>query len=314
MSGNRLLVLAWHNVESTHFFPSAPGAGSRGLEAQLRLIRRIARPVRLDRALRDLSAERPLPRRAVAITFDDGYRDNLDVAAPLLSRLGLPATFFLVPGLMSREVKAWWEEVAWAFESSALSSLEWEGRTWTWDSSATRSRCCNLIVETLKRRSRRDRDAAVEEIVSTLDPQGRQPSDLFFDWDGARSLARLGFGIGSHTVTHPILSEETPEVQRSELSDSRRSLQAEIGVTVDLLAYPNGTELDYNEDSMAAARASGYSHSVTVLEGWNTPRTPEHEIRRFIVYPERGTRGLSIVLRTTLERLATPLRAAARSS
>jgi hypothetical protein len=128
--GDRLIVLMWHNVEGTWCYPAAPGAGTRGLAQQLRRLKQLASVVPLEDALEALAAGRPLPSRAVAITFDDGYRDNLDLAAPLLQDLGLPATFFLVPGLLSYEVRPWWEIV--------VRGLPWRGRR---SSTGTGGRC-----------------------------------------------------------------------------------------------------------------------------------------------------------------------------
>jgi peptidoglycan/xylan/chitin deacetylase (PgdA/CDA1 family) len=129
--GDRLLVLGWHNVGSTWLFPSRPGAGPRGLERQLRFLRRSANVVDLGQALDALATGRPLPARAVAITFDDGYRDQLELAAPMLERLGLPATFFLIPGVLSRTVRPWWELIAWAFMRATRDAIAWEGTTMT---------------------------------------------------------------------------------------------------------------------------------------------------------------------------------------
>ncbi len=126
---DRLLVLGWHNVASTWLFPSNSGAGPKGMERQLRFLRRSTNVVDLREALAALTTGRPLPPRAVAITFDDGYRDQLELAVPMLERLGLPATFFLVPGLLDRTVPAWWEELAWTFTRATRRSVVWEGRT-----------------------------------------------------------------------------------------------------------------------------------------------------------------------------------------
>src|SRR5262245_12380723 len=115
--GSRLVVFAWHNVASTWFAPWVPDAGRQGLARQLAIVRRAFRVMPLSLALEDLYAGRPLPHRAAALTFDDGYRDNLEVAAPLLARLGLPATFFLVPSLLDGG-PAWWESAGWAFARS----------------------------------------------------------------------------------------------------------------------------------------------------------------------------------------------------
>ena len=127
-AGPRLLVLAWHNVDRTWYYPCAPGAGLRGLARQLEQLRRFSSIVALRPALEALADGRPLPPRAVALTFDDGYRDNLDLAVPLLERLQLPATFFLVPGMLSGEVPMWWEVIAWAFNRSTRHAVTWRGR------------------------------------------------------------------------------------------------------------------------------------------------------------------------------------------
>src|SRR5215211_93242 len=125
---DRLLVLAWHNVEGTWHYPCPPGACVRGLARQLRRLKELATVVPLGPAMEALGAGRPLPRRAVALTFDDGYRDNLDLAVPLLEELRLPATFFLVPGLLSGETRAWWEILGWGFARSTRSTVQWDGQ------------------------------------------------------------------------------------------------------------------------------------------------------------------------------------------
>ena len=118
-----LTILAWHNVTPTPFFQG----GAPSFQRQLRLARRLGTPVALAPAVAALREGRPLPRRAFAVTFDDGYRDNIDVAAPILGHLGIPATFFLVPGYLDRAVRCWWETVAWAVRRSPLSVVEWDG-------------------------------------------------------------------------------------------------------------------------------------------------------------------------------------------
>src|SRR5829696_2195147 len=123
----RLLVLAWHNVDPTWCFP-APG-GDRGLERQLAFLARRCNVVPLAEGLRALDQDDPLPPRAVALSFDDGYRDQLELAAPMLAQLGLPATFFLVPGLLDRTARPWWEELGWIFSRSSQDVVAFQGRT-----------------------------------------------------------------------------------------------------------------------------------------------------------------------------------------
>jgi peptidoglycan/xylan/chitin deacetylase (PgdA/CDA1 family) len=285
---NTLMVLGWHNVTATHCFPASPGAGERGMEQQFRALRRFATVVPLGAALRDLAQGRPLPPRAVAITFDDGYRDNLTVAGPMLRRLGLPATCFLVPGLLSGTVLPWWERLGWAFAQAAAPAVQWEDRRLQTADPAARRRAFGVVSELLKRRDRRRRDAAVEELVGLLSPSGSyDPAEQFLDWDGARAL-RDHMELGSHSMYHAILSEETPQDQRDDLATSRRELTEQLDVDIRVLAYPNGTPADYDADTLTAVRQAGYDHAVTTRPGWNTPATPPHEIHRWVMNPERG--------------------------
>jgi peptidoglycan/xylan/chitin deacetylase (PgdA/CDA1 family) len=291
-----LLVLGWHNVESSWCFPSRPGAGRHGLERQLVFLRRYASVVPLGDALRALGEGRPLPPRAVALSFDDGYRDNLRLAVPVLERLGLPATFFLVPELLSGLVRPWWEVLAWAFTCSTRDAVEWEGVTVALHTAAGRRAAFAEVVERLKRRDRVARDAAVEELLDRCAPAG-DPREraMFLDWAGARELAGRGFAVGSHSLRHTILSAECPEEQASDLTDARKQLEGELDVPVDLLAYPNGLEGDYDQATVAAAERAGYAYAATTLQGRNSPATPRYEIRRFVQRPERGAAGLAVV-------------------
>src|SRR5919202_1189711 len=178
--GSRLLVLGWHNVEPTWFFPAPPGAGRRGLAGQLGLLRRLANVVALGPALEALAQGRPLPPRAVALTFDDGYRDSLQVVAPLLARLGLPATFFLVPGLLSRTTRPWWELLGWACQRARRRQVGFEGRTVDLGDPARGAAAAGALAELVKQRSRDDRDAAVAELVARCDPVGSPDEDGLF--------------------------------------------------------------------------------------------------------------------------------------
>lgn len=297
---SRLLVLCWHNVEGTWCFPSRPGWGSRGLASQLASLRAAANVVALTEALDRLREGRALPPRAVALTFDDGYADNLRLAVPMLERFGLPATFFLVPGLLSAEVDAWWETTGWAFATATSPGLSWEGRQYPLSSLQERRSAYTAVAEELKRRDRRDRESAVDALVALLQPFGDPPGPgLYLDWGGAAALVARGFAVGSHTLWHAILAEEAPDEQEADLTRSRQLLTDRLGTGVDVLAYPNGTARDYTAATITAAQRAGYRFAVTTLDGRNDAGTPPYEIRRCVVYPQRGPADLLLAMRAT---------------
>lgn len=298
MSG-RLLVLGWHNATATYGFPAADGATERGFAQQMRALARMANVLPLEQALQRLSAGEKLPARAVAITFDDGYRDNLDVAVPVLERLGLPATFFLVPRLLSAEVDAWWETIGWALQSSTRSSLAWEDVNVSIASHAERNAAYSEVVKRLKLRNQTAREQSMSELLELLEPDGERPS-LFMGWDGARELVERGFSVQSHTSSHVVLAQEDAERQRRELADARTTLESRLGIDVSTIAYPHGGTQHYTEETVRIAADAGYRWGVTTREAFTTSATAPLEIRRCLVYPERGVVDLLAQLRYLL--------------
>jgi peptidoglycan/xylan/chitin deacetylase (PgdA/CDA1 family) len=292
---NGLVVLGWHNVGGTWSFPSPAGTGARGLAAQLRWLKRAAAVLDLTTALDMLAAGERLPLRAVAITFDDGYRDNLDIAVPMLEALGLPATFFLAPRLLSGEVAPWWEVLARAMSTTHLERVAVSGESFELTDGQSRQR----LMELLKRGDNESRQSTVRELVEVLSDGDRVPEwerDLLLDWPGARQLVDRGFAIGSHSLEHRILANEQADVQFADLRDSKHLLEAGLDVAVRVLAYPNGTWADFTRATEDAARDAGYDYAVTTIAGRNVASTPPLELRRWVMYPERGVTGFGVLL------------------
>jgi peptidoglycan/xylan/chitin deacetylase (PgdA/CDA1 family) len=288
---SELTILGWHNVESTWCFPSRPGAGARGLFEQLRAIKHTANVVDLADAVEQLRDGRSLPPRAVALTFDDGYRDNLTHAVPMLRSLGLHATFFLVPGLLDGVPLAWWERLGAAVRTSTEVSLRWDGTSY--DLRHDRNVALEAISALLKRMDQQQRHAAVAEIVAQLGGADEPATPrTFLDWDEAHELAHSGNSIGSHGSDHAILGNETPAAQREALIGSKAALEHGLRVPVTMLAYPNGAAEDFDATTEAFADAAGYRAAVTTIPGWNSASTPRFRLRRFVLSPERGVRSV----------------------
>ena len=286
---HRLLVLCWHNVLPTWAFPeSAPGAALRGFRKQLRLLRRASTVVPLQQALADLSAGRPLPPRAVALTFDDGYADNAVIAAPLLREQGLPATFFLVTGFLSGTTRAWWEDLAWGVTHARTPTAVWAGQRFELPTPEARRAAVGELSNSLKLLSHEQRTSAVEDLLGTLEPRGTRSTvpDQFMDWSAAQALLASGHDVGSHTCTHTVLSRETVELQEHEVQASRRILEERLRCRIDVLALPNGRQQDYDGDTLRLMAQAGYRFGLTTRAGFARPEHPPLEVRRVLLEPE----------------------------
>jgi peptidoglycan/xylan/chitin deacetylase (PgdA/CDA1 family) len=212
----------------------------------------------LDEAVQMLKEHR-LPRRAAAITFDDGYRDNHDVAAPLLEQHRLPATFFVTTGYLDGGIM-WNDEVAEALRRTPLQQGALPGLdlpALDLDGMAARSNAHGQITRKLKYLNPQERQAAVREVVDAL--QATLPDDLMMTSEQVRSLARRGFQVGAHTVTHPILTRLDDDAAREEIRTGRDTLQTLLGRPVRLFAYPNGRDgADFDARHRRMAREIGF--------------------------------------------------------
>ena len=212
----------------------------------------------LDRLARGHSGERPL----AAVTFDDGYADNASRAAPILNELGMRGTFFLVHDFVVHGREQWFERVARSVGISAQS------------------------VEHLKSMSTTEREQAVDAICGKT---GAHPAD---EVDGPMTreqvlgLAAAGHEIGSHTLTHPILTRSDDDSLQREVFDSKAELERWLGLPVRGFCYPNG---DNDERVRSSVRAAGYSWACATAAGRNHAPLVALGLQRIDVTPTRVT-------------------------
>ena len=221
------------------------------------------------------------PHNALAITFDDGYRDNLTHAAPILNRLGLPATIFLVTGYIDTPRTLWFDRLAMAFKSSPARRVElFDGRVLALTTEAERLTALSAARALLKLVPEDERAASLEQLIQALRPAPERPKRLMLGWDEVTALRGLGFSIGAHTVTHPIMSRLTPSQVRDEVYGSKAAIEEAVGAPVRAFAYPNGKPADYNEAVTEVVREAGFTCAVTTNRGLNDADTPVLELRR----------------------------------
>lgn len=265
-------ILIYHRV--------APGPSPFAIDA-VPLGRFTAQMEHVARAYRVLPLEElharaiagTVPPGALAITFDDGYADNLELAHPVLARLGLPAAVFLVTGCVGTGEVPWHDRVLRAFERTPRRSAPIPGapgQTALHDASARRAAAFRALA-LLKPLPESERLDSVRRLATLLDaPDADAPGQrLMLDWDQVRALHRAGWAIGSHTVTHPILSRQDPARVREELTSSKRVIEEALGAPVVLFAYPNGRPEDYTEDVVRRVGEAGYRVAVTTTFGTN---------------------------------------------
>lgn len=263
-SSSRLCVLTFHRVLETHdpLRPFEPTHES--FDALLGVLRRSFNVMRLDRAIAALDRG-ALPARALAITFDDGYRDNHDIALPLLRKHGVEATFFIATGYLGGGVM-FNDVVIEAVRDTRLRELtaEWlNGEALPLDSVESRYHAIHRILPVVKKMRLEERGACISRLCDSL---GIDPvRNLMMDAEQVRALHRSGMEIGAHTIHHPILKSLPAEAARDEIAASKRQLEALLDDRVIGFAYPNGRPgIDYDSAvHPAQAQQAGFAYAVS---------------------------------------------------
>lgn len=236
------------------------------------------------------SRDGTLPPRTVCITFDDGYRDNIDVALPLLQEFGLHATFFIATGYLGDGIM-WNDQVIHAVRHRApgdwdLSVLDLGiGRV---DDMASRQALFGQIIGNLKHRAPDERAALAQQLYD----QSEGPRErIMMTADEVRALHDAGMAIGGHTVSHPILTRLATESARAEMVDGRSYLAELTGEPVNLFAYPNGkANADYDDQHATLAREAGFDAALSTLWGFASDQCPQYELPRVGLEMESGWR------------------------
>jgi peptidoglycan/xylan/chitin deacetylase (PgdA/CDA1 family) len=281
-SGRRgkLTILIFHRVlpRPDPLFPEIPDAA--GFEAQMRWVREWFSVMPLAAAVQALVAGR-LPARALAITFDDGYADNEGLAASILRRLGLTATFFVATGYLGGGCM-WNDRIIEAIRSCRAETLDLTrvGIGWIRLASLADRRCAiQTLLGRIKHLAPAERSDAVDAIVEAA---GAGTPSLMMGPEQVRRLRALGMDIGAHTVSHPILTRLDPDAALEEIGASKETLQALLGETITLFAYPNGVPAqDYDRSHVEMVRRCGFTAAVSTAWGAASIQSDRFQLPRF---------------------------------
>ncbi|MBN9458454.1 MAG: polysaccharide deacetylase family protein [Bosea sp.] len=223
------------------------------------------------------------PRRGrffVALTFDDGYRDNLEHAWPVLAKHGAPWTLFVTPGFADRTARLWWLELEEAIRVLPRLDLTLPDGRFTADArtDAEKSRAFAKLYWRL----RKGPEAILLSAISDLARQaGIDPVALVerecLPWETLRALSGApGVAIGAHSLTHPMLAKHDAETARREIAESKVRLEAELGRPVEHFAYPVGDPASAGPREFVAAREAGFLSAVTTRPGHLFPEHAGH--------------------------------------
>jgi peptidoglycan/xylan/chitin deacetylase (PgdA/CDA1 family) len=275
----RLTIVRHHRVYADGERPLYRlGVSETVFAAQLDVLAREGlAPVTVAEGLARLASGRP--GHTVAMSFDDGYADNVWRALPRLQAVGGRATFYLTAGLMEERRAPWWDELAHALECAREPHVPaelWAGdRDLPLATAAARREALARLVPRM-RVAPVERDRRLAALRLRLGVPGAAACELA-DWDVAQALVRSAMEVGAHTLSHPHLTTLDADAQAREIAGSLDLIERRLGVRPVGLAYPGG---DYDAATLAVCARLGLGHAVTTRAGVNAPGAPAYELRR----------------------------------
>jgi peptidoglycan/xylan/chitin deacetylase (PgdA/CDA1 family) len=246
-------------------------------------------PLSMEEVVELHDAGEPFPARSFAITFDDGFQNNLTTAAPVLADLRVPATFYVTTDFIERNRQSWIDRIEWAVEPLAVGEV-----TVPWRDLPTKFATCEEkrallddIRTNVKSRPELDPEAFATAIQQQL---GRpetwssdDPLDAKMTWTQVQELnAHPQFDVAGHSHTHAILSHLTQDALDTELENCFSLLEA-AGIVSLHYSYPEGLAHCYSEGVIEALKARGIRCCPTAIDGSNPPGTDLFHLKRIMV-------------------------------
>jgi peptidoglycan/xylan/chitin deacetylase (PgdA/CDA1 family) len=297
-----VLVLAYHRVT-----PDAELAGcaypamhvsTRTFEAQLEALRELYRPIPMATLHDILSGRVPLREHVAVVTFDDGYRDNFHNAMPILTRLGVPATFFLSVDFVDRNRPFWFDALADGMRRwDADPVVRERGETVLPDVLRTALQASGSYAARLSRAAAalktlpdEQREAAVRALSGITGDAATRGGTEPMNWDDVRTMREQGMHFAAHGVRHAILTRMPPVSAEEEIQRSLEVIGARTGTAVQEFAYPNG---DTDDEVARRAAHAGVALAFTMRPASVRPGDDPHRIGRSNVCEDtsRGALG-----------------------
>lgn len=266
----RNVILMYHRVARLKPDPWSLCVTPEHFAEHLQVLQKYTR-VRLDKF--DPGSKSP----TVAITFDDGYADNLYEAVPLLARFDTPATFFITTGYIGGGREFWWDELERIVFQSPRPGPSPDA-------------LYQQLYAELRPMDHEVRRRRLDTLAQELNAAGRPRSSHRILT--SRELANLArhplFEIGAHTVTHPLLAAQPAEIQYAELSESKKNLEVWLNREVTSFSYPYGGREHYSDVTVEAARRCGFGRACTTESGPVTAADSPHEWGRLNIVDMDG--------------------------
>lgn len=278
--GANAVILLYHRVTEIESDPQRLAVSPAHFSQHMELLAANTCPVPLETLHARLKKRKRSERPLSVVTFDDGYTDNLEQAAPILSRHSIPATVFVATSTINRHHEFYWDELERIFLHSALPArlelkIGEQARTWTFDDDPepsvnwdvrqaplrTSQKAYLEIAGHVRNLIPAEREKVLSQLIewAGISRQPRHDHEMMTEDELRRLTADGLISVGAHTVNHPVLSSLNASDQAFEIQAGRDRLEQILGRPVKTFAYPYGRVQDYSRWTVKLVRQAGFT-------------------------------------------------------
>lgn len=292
LNRKKLAILMYHGITDKDYNVWTQLPRSQ-FQEQMEYISRNCRPITLDNALTHGEQNRSRLQYPVAVTFDDGFRNNYTVAFPILKKLNVPALIFLTTSFIDKEPEfrglLWTDYIYLMLRGARGSKVDFSDlglREYELSDFDACAEAKSDIMSRLKTLPAAEKNRIVQDMARRLNYAIKPEDYLVFeslDWNEAGEMFLSGLvTFGAHTVRHEIMTRLTVEEAEEEMRQSKEVIESRLGAPVTAFAYPNGKVADFDESTKALA-AKYFLCAVSTIEGLNSEEQDRYALRRINV-------------------------------
>jgi len=277
---SQVVILMYHRVCPRAEDWSVRGISPQVFERQLEYLSRNYDIISLDEVVEHIRKRTTFPRKALAITIDDGYRDNYTFAYPILRKYRAPATIFLATAHIGTGKPFWWDQVGYCLHHTTSGRLDLgELGRYVVEPSSDKRQIAQKIIREVERLSDTAKETMMAKLasVSGVEVPEELGKNLTLSWEQIEEMSRSGIDFGGHSVAHPILTMVPLKRATWEIAQSKEHIERRIAKSVKFFAYPAGR---FNAKIVRVVEASGYVGAVTVRPSWSTLQTNVFKLGR----------------------------------
>lgn len=283
-----IIILLYHRVADLPNDPEMLAVSPENFRAHLKFLKEHFPIVRFEEDWSDLK------EKAVAITFDDGYADNVHIALPILEETGVTATFFISTGHIGTNREFWWHRLETILLQETQLPIRFMlddvryGQCWMTETMQQRRVVYDTLNALMQRISPERREAWLDQLQNWAGsaPLGKNLHRSMTAGEIRRLAASPQATVGAHTVTHSALAALNEVQQRREIFTSKQDLEEMTGEEIATFSYPFGRKKDYDRTSVRLCRQAGFKKTAANFPGqahrWTDPfQIPRHLVRNW---------------------------------